>query len=289
MRISRLLPAVKAACLYAGLILALLGASLSQAAAGTLIAGDEGTLISRGQDQLPPAPGTALQVGDVIKCLGRTSLKAFLGDALVLFGPLSETRIVSLSPLALHLEKGALRVLTEPGKAGAAVRVTTVASEVSLPTGDVFIRYNAASEFTEVLVIKGEATASNRKGVSSSIRLTALQNSLLSPDSPPSYPAQLQPREVQSFTRDTELARVPSPGDRYAELDLILKRMDRMYLETRRDIARPSLPANAPFRTLDAYRYSQSNTAFDQPGLSTSPGDASLRLDWQVLPPRLVP
>ncbi len=251
---------------------------------GTIVSGRAGVLINRGQDQVPPNPGVRLEAGDVVKCLGRTTLKAFVGDALVVFGPLSVTRIVSAAPLTLELEKGSLRVMTDPAKAAVPFRIQTAASMAGTDTrADIYMRYNASSEFTEIALIDGTAGAANRKGMQASVDLKARESTLLSPDSPPTQPSLMTAQDIGAYTRDLDSVDAPYPnGDVYAALEPIVKRVSASYEQLRRSFARPSLPANAPFRTYDTQRPFQTTLGFDQPGFSVAPGDADVTLQWRL-------
>lgn len=269
------------------LFLALVPAATAQAAAGRIIAAEEGCQINRGQDQLQSVPGTEIETGDVIKCLGRTHAKAFFGKALVLFGPLSETRIAGTAPLTLELVKGSLRVMTEPGQRYP-FTIKTAKSATTSQQGDVAVRYNASSEFSEVLVVDGSATAMNTIGATGSVELKARESSLLTPESSPTQPTTLQPNEMRDYTKDTEFSAAPLPnGDIYRAIEPTMQRMDAAYAEARRRLARPSLPENAPFRSLDSRREAAAVPQFDQPGRDAAPGGATIELQWTSQPPKI--
>jgi hypothetical protein len=253
--------------------------------AGQIVAAEDGCQINRGQDQIKPIPGAGLQIGDVIKCLGRTHAKAFLSDNLVLFGPLSETRISSASPLTLELAKGTLRVISEPG-GRETFSIKTPKSLTTSQQGDVAVRYNASSEFSEIVVIDGSATATNTLGATGSVTLNAKESSLLSPESTPTQPSVLQPNEIRDYTKDTEYSQAPlANGDLFKAIEPTMKRIDSAYAEARRQLARPSSPENAPFRSLDSRREAFPLPQFDQPGRDVAPGGANIDFKWTFQPP----
>lgn len=263
-------------------------AAAAHAAAGTVVVGEELCQINRGQDQLRMLPGTAINEGDVIKCIGKTKAKAFFGDVLVLFGPLSETQVAAASPVALTLVKGSLRAMSAPGSS-ARIALRTPKAAVTAAGADVFLRYNAASEFTEVLTVEGRARAENTGvGAAGAVELNPLETALLSPESAPSQPSPVAPEDVRTYTRDTELsATPPAKGDPFNGLEATLARIDAAYNETRRSFAQPSLPAGGPFRSLDSRRQAFVAPQFDQPGLDAAPGGASISLDYDFPAPQL--
>lgn len=266
-----------------------LGPAAAQAApAGTVVVGEALCQINRGQDQLPMLPGAVINAGDVVKCIGKTKAKAFFGDVLVLFGPLSETQIATGSPLAVTLMKGAIRAMSAPG-ANARMTLRTPKAAVTAAGADVFLRYNAASEFTEVLTIEGRARAENTGvGAAGAVDLNPLENTLLSPESAPSQPAPVAPEEVRTYTRDTDLSIAPTAkGDVFTGLEATMARIDAAYAEARRAFAQPSLPSGAPFRSLDSRRQAFAVPQFDQPGLETAPGGAALSIDYDFSAPKL--
>lgn len=263
-------------------------AAAAHAAAGTVVVGEDLCQINRGQDQLPMKPGADINEGDVIKCIGKTKAKAFFGDVLVLFGPLSETQVAAASPATLTLVKGSLRAMSAPGS-NARLVLRTPKAAVTASGADVFLRYNAASEFTEVLTVEGRAHAENTgAGAAGSVDLNPLENTLLSPESPPSQPSPVAPEEVRTFTRDTELsATPPAKGDVFNGLEATMARIDDAYTETRRSFAQPSLPMGGPFRSLDSRRQAFVTPQLDQPGLEAAPGGASISLDYDFPAPQL--
>lgn len=270
---------------------AVLAAAPAYAApAGTIVAGEDLCQLNRGQDQLKLAPGTAVQEGDLVKCIGKTKAKAFFGDVLVLFGPLSETQIVSARPLVLQLNKGALRAMSAPGS-GARFTVRTPKTAVSGAGADAFVRYNAASEFTEVLAVEGRLHAENTGvGAAGAVDLNPLETSLLSPESAPTQPSPIGAGDVRGYTRDTDLAMAPLPGgDVFRGLEATTDRIEAAYNEARRTFAEPSLPAGAPFRSLDARRQAFAAPQFDQPGLEVAPGGAAVTIDYDFSAPQLRP
>lgn len=263
-------------------------AAAAHAAAGTVVVGEELCQINRGQDQLPMLPGAAINEGDVVKCIGKTKAKAFFGDVLVLFGPLSETQIATANPLALTLVKGSIRAMSAPGT-NARLALRTPKAAISAAGADVFMRYNAASEFTEVLAVEGRARAENTGfGAAGSVDLNPLESSLLSPESAPSQPSPVAPEEVRTYTRDTDLSAAPTAkGDVFNGLEATMARIDAAYNETRRSFAQPSLPIGAPLRSLDSRRQAFVVPQFDQPGIDTAPGGAALSLDYDFSAPQL--
>lgn len=271
-----------------------LGLGLATAAhaapAGTVVAGEELCQINRGQDQLPMLPGAAINEGDVIKCIGKTKAKAFFGDVLVLFGPLSETQISAAAPLTVTLNKGAIRAMSAPGSS-ARFTLRSPKAAVAVAGADVFVRYNAASEFTEVVTVEGRAHAENTGfGAAGAVDLNPLESSLLSPESAPSQPAPVAPEDVRTYTRDTELSAAPvAGGDVFRGLEATMARIDAAYNETRRSFAQPSLPEGGPFRSLDSRRQAFAVPQFDQPGLEMAPGGAALKLDYDFSAPQLRP
>jgi hypothetical protein len=257
------------------------------APAGSVVAAEDLCQINRGQDQLRPVPGLVLQEGDIVKCIGRTKVKAILGRVLVQFGPLSETKVISASPVGLELTKGALRAMSEPG-ATVPFSIRTRRSLVETTSGDVYIRYNASSEFTEVVAVEGTAQAQNiGPGSSGNVTLKPMETSLLSPESPPTQASPLSERELRGYTRDTDLAIAPlQGGDLFSAIGPTVERIDDAYGDARRQFARPSLPANAPYRTLDSRRQAFTLPQFDQPGRDTAAGGATLEFKYSFDQPR---
>ncbi len=254
-------------------------------AENVVVAGEDGTFINRGADQVPVQPGVELRRGDVIKALGRTNLKAILGDTVVVFGPLSETAIAETNPLTLELKKGVLRFMSKPGSRSP-VTLRTQVSQVVSTGGDVLIRYNSASQFTEVVTLGGNATAENRMGATGTAKLEGEQSTLLSPDSPPTTPSNLAEKDVAVYRASAALNVAPAQaGMPFAGADRVAERMERNYSVVRQQIARPTLPENAPYRTLDSHRKMQTTRGFDRPGLTTAPGDASLDVRWNFPQP----
>lgn len=249
-------------------------------ASAVIVAGEDGTRVERGEAQLPPIAGTPLQTGDVIRCLGRSNFKAIIGDTLLLFGPLTEARIVSLSPLQIALERGVVRFVTAPDRQGS-VTVQTEASRMTSSNGNILIRYNATSQFTELVALDGSVTGENRIGSTGTITLEANQSSLLSPESRPTAAAPVSARDRVMYERVTTLNVAPVPGaDPFATLGTVLDRLDRDYANVRGELGRASLPLHAPYRTLDTHRTSQSTRIIDRSSSSAAPGGAGLDINW---------
>jgi hypothetical protein len=270
-------------------LFALAAASAAHAApAGHVVAGEDLCQVNRGQDQLKMRPGVELAEGDVIKCIGRTRAKAFVGDTLVLFGPLSETKIAAAQPVQLELAKGAVRVMT---RASGAASVKTPKALVALKSADAFVRYNAASEFSEVVAIEGSVAAENiGMGAVGNVALNPMESSLLSPESAPSSPTPLSEGDLRTYTRETEYAEAPLPGgDLMRGIEPTLARIDQAYDEARRKFARPSLPQNAPFRALDSRRQAFVAPQFDQPARESAPAGATLDVKYSFPKPELRP
>jgi hypothetical protein len=98
----------------------------------------------------------------------------------------------------------------------------------------------------------------------------------------------LQPNELRDYTKDTEYSGAPLPkGDMYRAIEPTLVRLDSAYAEARRRLARPSLPENAPFRSLDSRREALAAPQFDQPGRDGASGNATLEFNWTSQPPKL--
>ena len=254
--------------------------------AGTVVTGEDLCQINRGQDQLKMLPGTELQDDDVIKCIGRTKAKAFVGDSLVLFGPLSETKIMSSNPAQLQLTKGAVRVMTR-----SEATVITPKATVAVKAADAFVRYNAASEFSEIVAIEGSVTGTNTgAGAAGRVTLNPMESSLLSPESAPSAPTPLNETDLRTYTRETDLAEAPLPGgDIMRGIEPTLARIAAAYDDARRQFARPSLPENAPFRALDTRRESFGAPQLDAPSRDSAPAGASLNLKYDFAEPTLRP
>lgn len=256
--------------------------------AGRVVAGEDLCQLNRGQDQLKMLPGVEILAGDVVKCIGRTRAKAFIGDALVLFGPLSETRITSGSPVQIELAKGAVRVMTKPS---AEALIKTPRAAIALKSADVFVRYNASSEFSEVVAIEGAVKAENTgTGAVGSIALNPMESSLLSPESAPSSASPLSEGDLRTYTRETELAEAPLPGgDLMRGIEPSLERIGTAYDDARRRFARPSLPENAPFRALDMRRQAFGAPQIESPARESAPAGASLDINFKFAEPTLRP
>jgi hypothetical protein len=264
------------------LLVSLFAAPGAQADVATVVAGEDGTHIERGPDQIAPVTGTMLQQGDLVRCLGRTNMKAFMGRYLLLFGPMSETTLESGAPQPqVKLDRGTLRVVTEPGSAPQPFVVRTPASRITIERGHVLVRFNPASEFTEVVVIEGAAAAANLEGVDGSVTLSSMESTLLSPDSPPTRPQPLREADVARYLQGADLTAAPVEGGRLQHMiDPVMARLNQAYAQTRAQYARPSLPWQAPFRTLDTHRPATSARPVDDPGVTAAPGDSNLTIRW---------
>lgn len=261
----------------------LLSAPLATWAApvGRVVLGEEPTQVNRGQDQLRPVPGLVLQEGDVLKSLGRASLKAFVGGVLVIAGPLAEVRIASMNPLVFELVKGGARIVTEPGKPRAFI-VRTPKAQIDIAQGDIFARYNVSSEFTELVVIAGSARAANLGDVTGAVEVRERESTVLIPESAPSQPGRLSEAEIRDLTRDLESAVAPLPkGDIYEAMGPTIERMSGAFAEIRRRLARPSLPENAPFRTFDTRRVLPTAEAVERGAMLSAPADAGVNVKWE--------
>ncbi len=262
----------------------------AQQAKGEAVMGGDLCKINRGEDQLRMSAGTPIQVGDIIKCIGRETAKAFLDGTLVQFGPLSETTIEEGAPLTLTIAKGSVRATSQPGKPGAFI-LQSKKSRLTSQGGDAVVRYNAASEFTEVLNLEGRATVENvGYGASGSVQLDSMESTLLTPESAPTQPSPVAPRETGAYTRALQLESPPLPnGDLLLEIKPILDEMAGVYDDVRREIARPSLPQNAPFRLFDSRRQAYALPFFDVPGREAAEAGADIQVEYSIEAPKLRP